>query len=63
MRRAPRRSLHEHALLHERACMVKGGGIGGFGGGWLEHPRRAGALPRSGLCGTVLACPEPPGAP
>ena len=20
--------------------MVNGGGIGGFGGGWLEHPRR-----------------------
>ena len=23
-----------------RACMVKGGDLGGLGGGWLEHPRQ-----------------------
>ena len=24
----------------ESACMVNGAHIGGFGGGWLEHPRQ-----------------------
>ena len=28
------------ARLRLRACMVTGGEISGFGGGWLEHPRR-----------------------
>eukprot|EP00964_Phaeocystis_antarctica_P144552 scaffold110362_cov63-Phaeocystis_antarctica.AAC.1 len=36
-------------LLLEGACMVKGGEIGGFGGGWLEHPRRWLGAQRAGL--------------
>ena len=27
-------------MLGEGAYTVKGGEIGGFGGGWLEHPRQ-----------------------
>ena len=45
------------------ACMVKGGEIGDFGGGWLEHPRQWLGTQWSGLFLGVPGCPEPPGAP
>ena len=53
-------------LLHE-ACVVKGGGIsglgGGLGGGGLEQPRRRLAARWAGLSLGVLGRPEPPCAP
>ena len=43
--------------------MVSGGGIGDFGGGWLERPKqRHGAQWAGGLFLGVTICPEPPGA-
>ena len=47
----------------EGTYMVKGGEIGGFGGGWLEHPRQWLGTQWAGLFLGVLSCPEPPGAP
>ena len=53
-------------LLHE-ACVVKGGGISGLGGGLgcggLEQPRRWLAARWAGLSLGVPRGPEPPGAP
>ena len=43
--------------------MVKGGEIGGFGGGWLEQPRQRLGAQRAGLSLGVPSCPEPPGVP
>ena len=43
--------------------MVKGGGIGSFGGGSLEHPRQWLAAQWLGLFLGVPSCPELPGAP
>ena len=40
------------------SCMVKGGNIGGFGGGWLEQPTSSWA----GLFLGVPSCPKQPGA-
>eukprot|EP00964_Phaeocystis_antarctica_P006186 scaffold3367_cov52-Phaeocystis_antarctica.AAC.2 len=43
--------------------MVKGGEIGDFGGGSLEHPRQWLGAQWRGLTLGVPSCPEPPGAP
>ena len=43
--------------------MVKGGEIGDFGGGSLEHPRQWLGAQWRGLFLGVPSCPEPPGAP
>ena len=43
--------------------MVKGGEIGDFGGGSLEHPRQWLGAQWIGLTLEVPSCPEPPGAP
>ena len=43
--------------------MVKGGEIGGFGGGELGHPRHWLGAQWVGLFLGVQSCPEPPGAP
>ena len=43
--------------------MVTGGGVGGFGGGSLEHPRQWRGVQWDGLFLGVPSCPEPPGAP
>ena len=45
------------------ACMVKRRGMGGFGGGWLEHPRRWLGSRWLGLALGVPICLEPPGTP
>ena len=45
------------------ACTVKGGGIGSFGGGSLEHPRQWLGAQWPGLFLGVPSCSEPPGAP
>ena len=39
------------------------GGMGGFGGGWLEQPRQWWGAQWAGLFLGVPSCPEPPGAP
>eukprot|EP00964_Phaeocystis_antarctica_P050984 scaffold29725_cov54-Phaeocystis_antarctica.AAC.1 len=51
-------ATHLHALLvlHEHK-------IGGFGGGWLEHPKRWLGAQWTGIFLGVPGCPEPPGAP
>ena len=43
-------------------CMAKGDKIGGFGGGWLEHPRQWLGAQWAGLFLRVPSCPEPLGA-
>ena len=43
--------------------MVKGGEIGGYEGGSLEHLRRWLGAQWLGLTPGVPSCPEPPGAP
>ena len=43
--------------LMSRAWMVKGGGIGGFGGGSLEHPRPWLGSQWLGLSQGVPSCP------
>ena len=43
--------------------MVNGGGIGGFGGGSLEHPRQWLGAQWAGLFPGGPSQPEPPGAP
>ena len=43
--------------------MVKGGEIGGFGGGGLEPQQQWLGAQWLGLCLGVPSCPEPPGAP
>ena len=43
--------------------MVKGGKLGGFGGGWLEHRGQWPSAQWAGLFLGVPSCPEPPGAP
>ena len=45
------------------AYMVKGHGIGGFGGGKLEHQRQWLGVQRADLFLAVLSCSEPPGTP
>ena len=47
-----------------RPGWFKGGDgiIGGFGGGWLEHPRQWLGAEWAGLFLGVPSCPEPPGA-
>ena len=48
---------------HEDAWMVKGGGIGGIGGGKLEHPRQRPGSEWPGLPLGAPSRPEPLGAP
>ena len=43
--------------------MVKGGGVDGFGGGWLEQSRRWLGAQWAGLFLGVPSCAEPPGVP
>ena len=43
--------------------MVKRREMGGFGGGWLEHPKWWLGSRWLGLALGVPSCPEPPGAP
>ena len=43
--------------------MVDGSGVGGCGGGSLEHPRQWRVAQWAGLFIGALSCPEPPGAP
>ena len=45
------------------AWMVKGGEIGGFGGGLLEHPRQWLGAQWAGLALGVPSCPGLRGAP
>ena len=63
-RRGPRH--HRVGVVVEgvvaRAWMVKGGGIGDAGGGWLEHPRQWLGAQRTDLLLGVPNCPEPSGA-
>ena len=63
----PRVKVHvadDPAVLEARkACMVKGGEVGGFAGGSLEHPRQWLGAQWDGLLLGVPSCPEPPGAP
>ena len=49
-------------LLHE-TWVLKRGGMGDLGGGWLEHPRPWLGAQWVGLFLRVPSCPEPPGAP
>ena len=42
---------------------MKGGGIGGFGSGWIERLRQWLGAQWTGLALGVSSCPEPPGAP
>ena len=57
------RRQQTHGVALTLACMVNGGGIGGFGGGALEHPRQWLGAQWAGLFLGVPSCPEPPGAP
>ena len=51
------------ASIPARTCMVKGGGdLGGFGGGWLEHPRQWLGAKWADLLLGVPSCPEPLGS-
>ena len=45
------------------AWMGNGGEMGGFGGGYLEHPRQWLGTQWVGLFLGEPSCPEPPGAP
>ena len=47
------------AYATEVSCVVKGGEIGGFGGGSLEHPRQWLGAQWDGLFLGVPSCPEP----
>ena len=49
--------------LRRRSWMVKGGEIGGFGGGSLEHPKQWRDAQWLGLALGAPSWPEPPGAP
>ena len=60
---APRSNALAHAPPLGRTCTVKGGEIGSFGGGWLEHSRQWLGAQRAGLFLGVPSCPEPPGVP
>ena len=51
------------AELEAASCMAKGSGIGGFGGGSLEHPRPWLGAQRAGLAPGVPGCLELPGVP
>ena len=43
--------------------VAKGSAIGGFGGGWLEHPRQRMGAQWAGLSLGVPSCQEPQGTP
>eukprot|EP00964_Phaeocystis_antarctica_P042581 scaffold24419_cov43-Phaeocystis_antarctica.AAC.1 len=60
--RPVKRERRQHRLLR-RAYMVKGGTLGGYGGGGLEHRGQWPSAQWAGLFLGVPSCPEPPGAP
>ena len=56
-----RRSPHSFSSVS--TYMVKGGEMGGFGGGWIEHPMQRLGTQWVDLLLGVPSCPEPPDAP
>ena len=51
-------SMPKRSLIGPGQAQVNGGEVGGFGGGWLERPRRWLGTQWLGLALRVLSCPD-----